>query len=68
LSVLGIGAIFGQLDEQGKEYVIAYASWSNNKAKNNYSSYKVECFVIVWVVIHFRPYLYSTNFTLYTDH
>jgi hypothetical protein len=26
LSVLGIGAIFGQLDEQGTEYVIAYAS------------------------------------------
>jgi hypothetical protein len=25
-SALGIGAIFGQLDEEGKEYVIAYAS------------------------------------------
>ncbi len=25
-SVLGIGAILGQLDEEGKEYVIAYAS------------------------------------------
>jgi hypothetical protein len=25
-SVLGIGAIFGQLDEEGKEYVVAYAS------------------------------------------
>jgi hypothetical protein len=33
-SVLGIGAIFGQLDEEGKEYVIAYAS-RNNKAENN---------------------------------
>jgi len=27
-----------------------------------------ECIVIVWVVIHFRPYLYGTEFTLYTDH
>jgi hypothetical protein len=59
---------FGQLDEEGKEYVIAYASRSNNKAENNYFSYEGECFTIIWVVIHFRPYLYGTNFTLYTDH
>jgi hypothetical protein len=25
-SALGVGVIFGQLDEEGKEYVIAYAS------------------------------------------
>jgi hypothetical protein len=34
-SALGIGVIFGQLDEEGKEYVIAYASRNNNKAENN---------------------------------
>jgi hypothetical protein len=67
-SALGISAILGQLDEEGKEYVIAYASRSNNKAESNYSSYEGECLAIVWVVIHFRPYLYGTNFTLYTDH
>jgi hypothetical protein len=67
-SVFGIGAILGQLNEEGKEYVIAYASRSNNKAKDNYSSYKGECFVVIWVVIHFKPYLYGTNFTLYIDH
>jgi hypothetical protein len=39
-NALGIDVIIGQLDEEGKEYVIAYASRSNNKAKNNYSSYK----------------------------
>jgi len=67
-SALGIGAIFGQLDKEGKEYVIAYASRSNNKAESNYSSYKGECIAILWAVIHFRPYLYGTNFTLYTGH
>jgi hypothetical protein len=67
-SALGIGAILGQLDEEGKEYVIAYASRSNNKVENNYSSYKGECPVVVWVVIHFRPYLYGTKFTLNTNH
>jgi len=67
-SAFGIGDIFGQLEEEGKKYVIAYASQSNNKAKNNYSSYEGECLVVIWVVIHFRPYLYGTKFTLYMDH
>ncbi len=67
-SALGIGIILGQLDEEGKEYVIAYASRSNNKAKSNYSSYEGECLAIVWAIIHFSPYFYGTNFTLYTDH
>jgi hypothetical protein len=67
-NVLGIGAIFGQLDEEGKEYVITYASRSNNKVEKNYSSYEGEYLVVVWDVIHFRPYLYGTNFTLYTNH
>jgi hypothetical protein len=66
-SALGIGVIIGQLDEEGKEYVIAYAS-RNNKAKSNYFSYKGECLVVVWVVIHFRPYFYGNEFTLYIDH
>jgi hypothetical protein len=67
-SALGIGAIFGQLDEEGKEYVIVYASHSNNKAESNYSSYEGECLAVIWVVIHFMPYLYGSNFILYTDH
>ncbi len=67
-SAFGIGVILGQLDEEGKEYVIAYASQNNNKAKSNYSSYEGDCFVVVWFVIQFKPYLYGTKFTLYTDH
>jgi hypothetical protein len=23
---------------------------------------------VIWAVIHFKPYLYGTNFTLYIDH
>ncbi len=67
-SALGIGAIHGQLDEEGKDYVIAYASQSNNKVESNYSSYEGECLVVVWAIIHFKPYLYGTKFNLYTDH
>jgi hypothetical protein len=67
-NAFGIGTILGQFDEEGKKYVITYASRSNNKVESNYFSYEGECLVIVWVVIHFRPYIYGTNFTLYTDH
>jgi hypothetical protein len=67
-SAFGIGVILGQLDEEGKEYVIVYASRSNNKVESNYFSYEGECLDVVWAVIHFRPYLYGTKFTLYTDH
>jgi hypothetical protein len=66
-SALSIGGIIGQLDEKGKEYVIAYASRSN-KVESNYFSYEGECLVVVCAVIHFRPYLYGTNVILYTDH
>jgi hypothetical protein len=67
-NAFGMGVVLGQLDEEGKEYVIAYASRSNNKAESNYSSYEGECFVVVWAIIHFRPYLYDTKFNLYIDH
>ncbi len=67
-SALDISAILGQLDEEGDEYVIAYASQSNNKAESNYSSYEGERLTIVWAVIHFRSYFYGTKFTLYIDH
>ncbi len=67
-SVLSIGVILRQLDEKGKEYVITYASQSNNNVESNYSSYEGECLAVVWAIIHFRPYLYGTKFTLYTNH
>ncbi len=67
-NALGIGAILGQLDEENKEYVIAYASRSNNKAESNCFSYEGECLALIWAIIHFKPYLYGTKFTLYIDH
>jgi hypothetical protein len=67
-SAISISVIIGQLDEEGKEYVITYASRSNNKVESNYFSYEGECLAIVWVVMHFSPYFYGTKFTLYTDH
>jgi hypothetical protein len=57
--MLGIGAILTLKDDDGKEYVIIYASQSNNDAKAKYSSYKDECLTIVWAVAHFCLHLYG---------
>ena len=67
-SMLGLGAMLTQKDDDDKEYVIAYASRSNNDAVAKYSSYGGECLAVVWAVAHFRPYLYGQSFTLVTDH
>ena len=67
-SMLGLGAVLTQKDDNGKEYVIAYASRSNNDAEAKYSSYEGECLAVVWAMAHFRPYLYGQKFTVVTDH
>jgi hypothetical protein len=57
-----------QCDDEGKEFVVAYVSRSNNAAESQYGSYERKCLAAVWAVAHFRCYLFSTQFTLVTDH
>jgi len=65
--MLGLGAVLTQCDDERKEFVVAYASRSNNAAKSRYSSYKGECLATMWAVAHFRCYLFGTQFTLVTN-
>jgi hypothetical protein len=67
-SGVGLGAVLVQRDDQGREYVIAYASRSNNRTKRNYSSYAGECLAAFLGVSHFRVYLYGRRFVLLTHH
>jgi hypothetical protein len=57
-----------QMDDDGKEFVIAYASRSNNNAEAQYSSYEEECLAAIWTIVHFQCYLYGNEFLLVTDH
>ena len=64
----GYGAMLSQLDDSGKERVIAYASKTLNKAEQNYSAFLAEAAAANWAIEHWHPYLYGKHFTLFCDH
>ena len=67
-SVLGLGAILSQIQEDGNLHPLAYASRSLSKSEKNYSATDLETLAVVWAVTHFRYYLYGHQVTIYTDH
>jgi hypothetical protein len=64
----GIGAVLGQKDDEGNEYLCACISRSLNKHEKNYPSYKGELLPLTWAVKTFRQHLHGTHFTIVTDH
>ncbi|EIE90543.1 hypothetical protein RO3G_15254 [Rhizopus delemar RA 99-880] len=67
-SKLGLGCILTQLDADGKEHPVIYASRSLKSSEVNYAATKLECLAVVWTVKMFRPYLLGEKFTIMTDH
>ena len=62
-----IGAVLAQLDENGREQVVAYQSRMLTAAEQKYATYEKECLAIVDAVQKFKVYLH-THFKVYTDH
>jgi hypothetical protein len=67
-SAEGLGAILVQLDDQGKEQVIYYASRGTRQAEKSYGATKLEALAVVWACDFFRYYLIGKHFDVYTDH
>ena len=63
----GLGAVLSQMQEDGKERVISYASRSLNRPERNYCVTRRELLAIVFGVRKFRHYL-TNEFTVRTDH
>ena len=67
----GLGDVLSQQDKNGKNHVIAYASWSlwfNEQLIQNYGSVNLEVLALEWVVMEkVRDYLLGSNITTYTD-
>ena len=64
----GLGAVLTQVDDQGKEYVVSYASRGLKSFEKNYSAYLLELSAACWGIEHFSVYLKGTRFTLRVDH
>jgi site-specific DNA-cytosine methylase len=67
-STHGIGCVLSQVDEIGKEYIVACLSRSLNKHERNYGSFEGELLAVVWSVKSLRHYLHGHHFTVITDH
>ena len=64
----GLGAVLTQVDNNGCERVISYASRSLSDREKVYSTTEKEALAIIFAVSHYRVYLLGREFTLVTDH
>jgi hypothetical protein len=48
--MLGLGVVLTQCDDEGKEFVVAYAGHLNNAMESRYNLYEGKCLATVWVV------------------
>nr|CAN61848.1 hypothetical protein VITISV_016506 [Vitis vinifera] len=66
-SDLAMGAVLGQR-EDGKPYVIYYASKTLKEAQRNYTTTEKELLAIVFALDKFRAYLVGSIIVVFTDH
>jgi hypothetical protein len=67
-SGVAIGAVLSQLDDDGKEKPIAFASKVLSKTERKWTVTERELFALYHFVIHFKQYLYGQPFELISDH
>ena len=66
-SDFAIGVILGQR-EDGKPYVIYYASKTLNEAQRNYTTKEKELLAVVFALDKFYAYLVGSFIMVFTDH
>ena len=67
-SIVGLGAILNQQQEDGKYHPVAYTSRSLIPSEQHYLISELETLAIVWAVKYFRTYLLEHPYTMLTDH
>jgi hypothetical protein len=67
-SNFAIAAILSQLDDQGRERVVSYASRKLLPRESNYSTIQKELLAIVWAANHFETWIYGHNVICQSDH
>jgi hypothetical protein len=64
----GLGAILMQVDTNGNNYAISFASRQLKDHEKNYLPYLLEAAAAVWGMEVFNEYLRGKQFILFTDH
>ena len=67
-SIEGLGAVLSQMQQDGYQHPIAFASRALSPSERNYSITELEMLAVVWALSHFHYYLYNQCVTVYTDH
>ena len=65
---LAIAAVLTQVDEYGREYMVAYGSKALSDAQRKWSVTELECYAVVHFTRVFRAYLEGSHFQVVTDH
>ena len=66
-SDLAIGEVLGQREE-GKPYVVYYASKTLKEAQMNYTTIEKELLAVVYALDRFLAYLVGSDIIIFTDH
>ena len=68
LSTVGYGAILGQYDDNGLQYVCAFAGRALHKHEKNYTISELELGVIVYALGYFKHAILGEVVNIVTDH
>ena len=63
-----VGSILVQEDSEGVERVIHYVSHQLNQVEQRWATIEKEAYAIVYALQKLRPYLFGSEFAIYTDH
>lgn len=67
-SPVGLGAVLTQRNDEQNPRIISFASKGLTKTERVYPQTQREALAVVWAVEKFYPYLFGTQFTIFTDH
>ena len=63
-----VGATLGQLDEQGVEHPLAFASQKLTDTQMGWSTIEQEAYAVIWTLNRFRDLIFESRVSIFCDH